>query len=179
MEREWRSGGKMLRLNYLPISCCVQQSWKKVEEKLLFVELSGGVSQRKSLFMLHREDVYQSSKLVEVRQTTRKHTEWAGTKLPRLLKKLYFILLQLAIEGVEHTSCLKSLQLPLILFVMFRQDSHVYFCCRNLNYPPSLCVPLALNLKCVIWCSEKGEWWRVHFSRGLHWSLPVCVCFPQ
>lgn len=48
---------------------------KVVEEKLLFVELSGKVSQRKNLFMLHGEDDYQSSELVEVLQTTRKHAE--------------------------------------------------------------------------------------------------------
>lgn len=43
--------------------------------KLFFVEISGEVSQWKSLFMLHTEDDYQCSGLVEVLQTTRKHAE--------------------------------------------------------------------------------------------------------
>lgn len=50
-------GLKMLRLNDLLGSCCVLQSSGR-KARLV----SGEVSQRKSLFMLHTEDDYQSSR---------------------------------------------------------------------------------------------------------------------
>lgn len=66
----------------LMISQAVVVFYKVQEEKLLFVELSGKVSQWKSLFMLHTDDDYRSSGLVKVLQTTRKHAELTGTNLP-------------------------------------------------------------------------------------------------
>lgn len=133
------------------------------KEKLLFVELPGEVSQWKSLFMLHTEDDYQSSGLVEVLQTTRKHAELTGTNLPRLQKETSLwikilgnleIIKPLFIFLFHYSLRLKVLSIPpvlslfsseLIIFIMFRQDIRVYICCRNLHYP-SLCVLLALNL---------------------------------
>lgn len=47
--------------------------WKVQEEKQLFVEISGEVSQWESLFMLDTEDDYQSSVLVEDNTAYRQH----------------------------------------------------------------------------------------------------------
>lgn len=110
--------------------------YKVQEEKLLFAELSGKVSQWKSLFMLHTDDDYRSSGLVKVLQTTRKHAELTGTNLPRLQKETS---LQIKISD--------NLEIIKLLFIFYFIRA---FCWRCSAYLQSsvLSAPNSLYLSC-------------------------------